>query len=157
VKVGEKKLKEHCLSILEDAGGKPAASGRNDKIGNLKECDKHFKLLEAGSLLKKKKPRCKVHCFKEETNKVTARKGSNYILDGIVCEGLENLPCGAVFVERIEDLEETEEREKATIVSVREPAFWCQTCNLVLCHRCHLIYCEGQSRKGCRGRLMTND
>jgi hypothetical protein len=156
-KVIEKKLKTHCLSIFDDAGGKPAATSSNDKEGGSKEHVKHYDLVEAGSPLKYKKTRCSVHSFKEETNKVTARKGSNYILDGIVCEGVVNHPCGALFVEHVQDIENTEDRNRARIVSIKEPAFWCETCNLVLCHHCHLLYCDSQSRRGRRGRLALDD
>lgn len=135
--VNEKKLKEHCLTIFEDGGGKKAAN--------------HSVIRIEGSPLIVKKTPCSVHSFKEETNKTTARKGSSWILDGIVCGGVAGCDCGAEFVEQVE---EATVKEKATIVSLREPAYWCSVCNLVLCHRCHLVYCDGQSRKGRRGRKL---
>jgi hypothetical protein len=79
-KVEEGKLSANCLSYMDDGGGKP--SGKLS--GKYK-----IETMVALSPLKAKKDHCG-HCFfKEETDKNMARKKSGYILDGIVCEGLD--------------------------------------------------------------------
>ena len=122
-------LPPSCLAGLEDGGGKPSAKAIN-------------KTVVASSPLNTKKPRCH-HCFfKEETDKNTAKRDSGYILDGIICEGHPN-SFGKEFVMCEQ---EATCKEKALVPTLKNPAWWCMTCNWVLCSMCHGRYCSDKAK-----------
>jgi hypothetical protein len=132
-----------CLSYMADGGGKPS--------GELSHKRK-TETVVASSPLKAKKEHCG-HCFfKEETDKNTARKKSGYILDGIVCEGLDKeRPCGKEFVQHEH---EASCKEKACVPSLKNKAWWCPNCNWVLCTPCHGRYCTEMGNNKKSGRRL---
>ena len=113
-------LKSECLSIMEDAGGK-GKSKQSDGVGKGKlkhsTCFLEPRISPAKT---NKKKRCMVHGFKEEMEKKTAIKGSGNILDGIVCEGINDNGCGKEFVFKEG---EASCQEKACVVCTNNPAF----------------------------------
>jgi hypothetical protein len=140
--VAEVFLKQHCLTICEDGGGKHG--GRKS----------HFELLEPRSPLAIKKQRCdekgEIHEFWEETRKSYAEKGSKLLLDGMTCEGYKE-KCGREFVEKLDD---AICRETAVPVGRNQnAAWWCRHCNYLLCTPCYHKWNNG--KVCCRRRLQV--
>jgi hypothetical protein len=127
--------------VFDDGGGKKKAMT--------------FELAEKKSPLKKEagvvRTKCAddEHWWKEEPDKKCARKGTGWTLADVCCDGLDDAPCGAEFVEHLSDARDP---EKAMIVSLAKPALWCRLCKLVMCHPCHQkwIMRPKCSRKRCK-------
>ena len=139
-KVDLAQLPKHCLTIFDDSGGKPPAKHQN------------YDLEVAISPLKKgRKPDCDFHSFKEERDKKWARKGSGFLLDGMICVGIGGSECGKEFVEH---KNEATCPEKACVLGEKNPAYWCHVCKLLLCKDCHFSWLSTTTSR--RGRKRVN-
>ena len=124
------RFKKKCLSIFPGEVQPKKGRGR-----------KGYDLEIAESPLKSPaRPPCVgAHYFIEETIKTNATRGGGNWLDDVRCKGYTK-ECGREFVANMCEADCT---EKACVIGLRNPAFWCKHCHITLCLPCHTEYLDG--------------